>query len=62
MSASGRRPLLAILFVPLLTALCAAAGLASGLLGDGNWDAVASLGLAVALLAIGWGLWRSLRA
>lgn len=47
----GRRRALAIFRAPLLIASATGAGLVAGLLGDGAWDLLAAVGLAVPVVA-----------
>jgi hypothetical protein len=48
--------------MPILLAILSAAGLTAALVGDGLWDVLSSLALAVPLLTALWHVWRSGRA
>jgi hypothetical protein len=56
---SRRQVAVEVFAIPCLLAGLSAAGLVSGLLGDGIWDVVASAALAVPLAVIGYCISKS---
>jgi len=53
------KPFLAVFGAPLAIAAISIVGLVAALLGDGAYDVMSWIGLAVPLLVIGWALrWR----
>jgi CHASE2 domain-containing sensor protein len=51
-----------ILFLPLILAALCLAGLVVGLLGDGAWDVLASVGIALPIVVATWRWRRASRA